>query len=212
MKKFKVAIFDWNGTLFNDFYVAYKVVIEIFRHYRLKPPTPRKYRNEIEADFIKFYHRHGIPSHVTATELNSKFRKPILLKHWNEVKLQKGARNVLSYCKRSGLKCAIISAEMSEILKKRLIKLGIEKYFDYVAADAHLKPKAELMRILINKIGVKPKEMFYVDDSCDGIKSAKEVGIKTIGFTSGYYSKKRIISAEPDFVIDDLRKVIDIIK
>jgi len=68
------------------------------------------------------------------------------------------------------------------------------------------------MKTMANELGINPKQMFYVDDSHDGIKSAKEIGIATIGFTGGYYSKRRIVSAEPDFVIDDLREIINIIK
>ena len=211
-KKWKVAIFDWNGTLCNDFPLVYKVVEAIFAAYNLTPPTPAEYRNEIEADFIKLYHKYGIPQHVTAQYLNNEFRKKILEKYWNSIRLQKNTKFVLSNCKELGLKCAIISGEMSQILKKRLDYFGIAKYFDYVAADAYLKPKTELMKMAIKEIRVKPKEVFYVDDSCDGIKSAKEVGIATIGFTCGYYSKRRIISAEPDFTIDDLKEIIEIIK
>lgn len=211
-KKWRVAIFDWNGTLCNDFPLVYRVVEAIFAAYNLRPPTPAEYRNEVEADFIKLYHNHGIPQHVTAQYLNNKFRKKILEEYWNGIRLQRNTKFVLSNCKKLGLKCAIISGEMSQILKKRLDDFGIAKYFDYVAADAYLKPKTELMKMAINEIGVKPKETFYVDDSCDGIKSAKEVGIATIGFTGGYYSKRRIISVKPDFAIDNLREIIEIIK
>jgi len=143
MNKWKVAIFDWNGTLCDDFPIVYKVVQKIFSHFGIKPPTPTRYRNEIEADFIRLYHNYGIPSGVTADYLNDKFRRPILQLFWNRAKLQNGARYVLSNCKKLGFECAIISGEMAAILKKRLVDFKIAGYFDYVAADAYKIPKTD---------------------------------------------------------------------
>src|SRR3989344_8317068 len=60
MDKIEAVIFDWNGTLHDDLeWLAYRSVVKIFETYNLSPPTLDEYRQEITADFMKFYYKQG---------------------------------------------------------------------------------------------------------------------------------------------------------
>ncbi|MBI2117809.1 hypothetical protein HYT95_02820 [Candidatus Peregrinibacteria bacterium] len=78
MRKVRLAIWDWNGTLQNDATHIYDgCVRRIFRHFALPCPSFEVYRREIAHDYMEFYQRHGVPSHVTNDELNGIFRSGV---------------------------------------------------------------------------------------------------------------------------------------
>ncbi len=192
----RLCLFDFNGTLFDDLSVVYGSVAKIFRRYGLKPPTLDEYRDEITADFMKFYYNHGIPAGVTAKDLNA-IRKEYLEAHWSEPRIHIGAERSLILCKRMGMKTAIVSAEMQNVLEKRLQDLKMIPCLDLIVGSAYKKQEALLS--VLDRLETRAEEAVYVDDTFDGITAAKEIGIKTIGFCNGYNSRRRIFEAGPDY-------------
>jgi phosphoglycolate phosphatase len=202
MTGFKLAIFDWNGTLLNDLKLVYESVVAIFKAYQLPPPTLDEYRNEIEADFMKFYRAHGMPAHVTGEELNA-IRKQYFQEHWQEVELQSGARQLLQLCRDLRIPITIVSGEMKEVLEDRLRQFSLAPLVNRVRGGA--RDKEHALADMLDTFKVDPEDTFYLDDSHDGITAAKHTGIFTIGFTGGYYSPQRIVLAKPDKFVHALQ-------
>lgn len=193
--EFKLAIFDWNGTTINDLPVVYASVREIFRTYGLPAPSLDAYREQITTNFMDFYRSHGLKN-ATPDDLNA-IRKRYLAEHGHEAALHPGAKDLIELCKRLGLQTAIVSAEIAEVLDKRLSEFGIFPLIDRISGSAYDKQKALLDTL--DFFGVKAENAFYLDDTFDGLMAAKSVGITAIGFCNGYNSRKRIMLAEPDF-------------
>ncbi|MBI5733153.1 HAD family hydrolase [Candidatus Jorgensenbacteria bacterium] len=220
--RWRALILDWNGTVLDDLPVVYGSVIEIFRAYGLPPPSLQSYKEEITADFIQFYCGHGIPKPKNEAELNTlrttlnQIRKHYFLKHWNEVKVRPGTRELLILAQKTGMQTAIVSAEVEEVLEKRLFDFALTDLFDRVEGNAWDKERA-----LVNTFdffGLKAEETVYIDDTFDGLTAANNVGAGTIGFTDGYNTEERIRAAKPNFPngtlskIDSMQQVIAIIK
>ena len=201
MKHFKLAIFDWNGTILNDLPFVFGSVCTIFDRYGVAQPTLQQFRDEIEANFMKFYYAHGIPKEVTADDLN-KIRKEYFLAHWNDVSLHDEAREALAKCGKLVSNLAVVSSELYDVLKARLKQFELEKYFSSVRAAYGAKEK--LLLETVNEFNCSPEEAFYVDDTYDGISSAKNVGMATFGTVNGYNSSRRVVEASPNFVISSL--------
>lgn len=210
MNRWKMAIFDWNGTLIDDPWIVFKSVEEIFKTYGLNPPTIEQYRDEIVADFMQFYRKYGIPGKATKEDLN-KIRKRVLEEHWNEVKLHDGAIAMIEELKKLGLRIGIVSGEVPEILDKRLETFGIRHLFDSVKGGAW-GYKEQALTETLKEFNLTPKEAFYLDDTFDGIGAAKSTGLATFGWTKGYHSIALVKKAGPDFLIYSMEKMLDIIK
>ena len=213
-RKFKLALFDWNGTLLDDLDIVYGSVVEIFRRYGLPAPTLEQYRNEIEADFMKFYYEHGMHQHVTGNDLNA-IRKQFLLSHPAQPKLRPDALKLFALCQELKIPMGIVSASKMDLLMAQLKQFEILNFFDDIQGSAFDKEKA-LVGVL-DQFGVPAEEVFYLDDSVDGLTAAKNLGITTIGVTNGYYTKERIMGVRPDYPntqfpsVDSLETVIEII-
>ncbi|MDI6821086.1 MAG: HAD-IA family hydrolase [Patescibacteria group bacterium] len=213
--KWKLIILDWNGTAFNDLPLVYGSVCHIFKTYGLKPPALKTYRKEITADFMKFYLKHGIPKNETGDDLN-KLRREYFEKRWDKTKLRGGVKLMLQVVNRiPDYKIALVSAEIAEVLKKRLIAFDILRFFHRIEGNAWDKERALLNTL--DELGIKAENAVYIDDTFDGITAAKNLGINTIGFTAGYNIKSRILAAKPNFPnkkfpnVNNFRKVLKII-
>lgn len=206
--KFELAIFDWNGTLLDDLSVVYESIVEIFKAYKLPAPTLEQYRNEIETDFMKFYYDHGTPKEVTADDLNA-IRKAYLIIHGQKAHLRPEAKELLFLCQKLKMSTAIVSGEREDMLLEKLKQLKISPFFNVVRSNSWEKEKV-LVEVL-DQLIVPAEKAFYLDDSVDGLQSAKNLGIVTIGFTAGYCPETKILGVKPDFQIDSLEKVMEII-
>lgn len=190
-----LAICDWNGTILDDLGLVYASIEIIFKKYNIPVPSLAAYQNEITVDFMKFYYTHGIPSSVTSADTNA-IRQSYFEKRWDEACLQRNAIEFFVLLEQLHLFTGIVSAEIDVILKKRLEQFEIAPYFDKVIGGVENKEKA--LRDMLNEFNFLPEEAVYVDDTYDGLKAAKNVGILPIGVTHGYHACERIRVAQPD--------------
>jgi len=188
----KTIIFDLNGTLIDDLHISYGSVKEIFRVYGKPCPTFEQYREEVSADFMKFYYRYKLPITATKDDLNA-IRGKFYKSHEIGARLRPGAHRTLEWLNKF-FYVAIVSAEITTNLYRILIENGIQKNFDFIKPEAGAnKSKALLQASEI--FGCAPQDMMYVDDTVDGLESAKTVGVVPVAFANptGYNSERRLL-------------------
>ena len=206
----KLLVCDWNGTLLNDLWLAYLSTEKIFEAFGVPVPTLLEYQNEIESDFSKFYIQHGISNFDL--DINNAIRTCVFEENWDKVELHDPimAKHILMRMKGLGLKLAIVSAEIPDVLKRRMVQFELKDTFDHVVGGAWPK-NAALGEVLVH-FGVKAEETFYIDDTSEGISIAKKLGIHTIGFTKGYNTKQQIVDAKPTYVVSSLAEALSILQ
>ena len=209
LARFDAVIFDWNGTLLDDFWLMTRAMQEIFRHYGVVPPSSETYREEMNAasaaDILKFYHDRGVPSRITLAEMNEIWHR-VMREHWREAKLFIGVREVLEECGKVGAFCGLVSAEKKEFLAERLRMFEIEKHFQSVEGDAYNKRAA--LEIMLARAGTAPDRAVYVGDTEADIRHAQAAGMKTVGIAGGYASAERIVRANPDLFVHTVAELL----
>lgn len=191
----RVVVFDFNGTLFDDLHVAYGSVQEIFRTYSIPCPALEQYREEISANYMEFYYNHGFPRTTTGDELNL-IRNEFYKTNGGSAKMRPDVRKTIDHLSFLHIHTAIVSAEVSVNLYRQLIRWGnLQRSFDFIKAEAWGdKGKEKALVRVVEVFDVKFDEMIYVDDSVDGLTSAKNVGVIPVAFTNptGYHSEHRL--------------------
>ena len=105
--------------------------------------------------------------------------------YWREyfkhMSLNKLAERFLVSCKNKNIKIAVITDLTTEIQLKKIIKLGISKYINFVVTSEEVgkdKPDPKIFYYALNKLDCKPKEAVMIgDDEKRDILSAKKLGI-----------------------------------
>jgi phosphoglycolate phosphatase-like HAD superfamily hydrolase len=208
-----MIVFDNNGTALDDLHLAYASMCAIFQVLNLRGPTKDQYRNEIGADYMEFYWRHGVPRHFTADDLNP-IRKLYYRHRIDTVHYRKDFAALLQECRRVGILTGICTAEIATVLREFLTREKLLEYFqpDLLCADA-TPSKTTFLVAMAQARGLEPAECAYVDDSEDGIRSSREAGFYAIGFQSptSYCGAERIHRAKPHAVVssfDELRRLL----
>ncbi len=55
-------------------------------------------------------------------------------------------------------------------------------------------------------------EIVIIGDSPEEVEIGRDLDLKTISITNGYYATSRLTKSNPDFLISNLKEVISIIK
>ena len=110
-----------------------------------------------------------------------------------------------------------VIANQSLGTKERLDNWNIGKYFDVVVASAeagYAKPDLKIFNLALEQAGCKPNDAVMIGDRLDNdIVPAKQIGMKTVWVRQGF-AKYQIIcneSEQPDFIIDSISDILDIL-
>ncbi len=88
--------------------------------------------------------------------------------------------------KKEGKKLGILSDTFFERAEYMRQNLRWIKEFDYVLFSCDFgftKNNPKLFQILVDKSGIKPEEIFFIDDDEDNVEVAKILGIRGVKFT-----------------------------
>jgi phosphoglycolate phosphatase len=116
--------------------------------------------------------------------------------------------------KRRGKLQSIATQKRSEVASRLLGELGILDRFDLVLGIndvANPKPAPDIIELTLKRLGVEPGETVFVDDTTIGLESGKKAGTHIVGVTTGTHNREKLLSLEPDYVIDrldELRRII----
>lgn len=213
-RKIELIIFDLDGTLIDS-----KVDIISSANHMLASLGLEK-RNPIEVmGFIGTGVRQLMidslgPKAIGRLDEAIKVYKDIYRVHmFDTTTLYPNVPQILEYFKDT--KKAIMSNKSLEFTELALERFGIEKYFLKVFGgddENCRKPNPHPIINLMQEFKVQPEAAIIIGDSVLDVQSGKAAGILTCGVTYGIGRKEDVIAAKPDFVIDNIAKLKDIIE
>jgi HAD superfamily hydrolase (TIGR01509 family) len=126
-----------------------------------------------------------------------------------------GAYEFLQKLKRSGkYRYALTTSGRKFQQDQILAKIGLSGFFeDIVTADnvKNGKPHPEPYAKTVEKLDLQPAECLVIEDSDNGIISAKAAGCLVCGITTTF-SREKLQSAGADFVVDGFSELADMLE
>lgn len=124
-----------------------------------------------------------------------------------------GVLDILEYFSKK-LK-AVITNKRKRFARAQLEHFGIAGYFNEIMGgddETCLKPSPCQPESILKKYKISPKKSILIGDMDFDVISGKQTGMLTCGVTYGIGKREAMLKAEPDFVIDDIRKLKVVIK
>lgn len=126
-------------------------------------------------------------------EISIKQLKSAIRKNFIEIK---GTREVIENVKKRGYKIALLSNHSKEWIEFCEGKYNYHKLFDYIMYSYEvdiLKPDKKIFNLVFEKFNINPSESVFIDDNLKNIRTARELKMKTVHFTSAQNLEKDLI-------------------
>ena len=210
----KLIIFDFDGTLIDSAPDLVDSINEMLKKLNLKEAPFEEAVKWIGNGSLKLVERalkyNGIEDNEFLEKAHRNFKEKY--KHTNAKKtvLYAGAKELLNELKDKNL--ALITNKPDEYIKPILKKFDID-VFDFILGGdfEYKKPSPIPLLKALEYFNVNSDEAVMIGDSKNDILAAKNANIKSIAVTHGYNQGVDIKDYKPDFIVNSLKEIKDII-
>jgi len=195
--KIKHIIWDWNGTLLNDNWLAIIAINILLKRYKLPLITLEKYLAVFAFPVIDYYENLGFdfdktPFSIVGTEFIDEYTNRMY-----EAKLHEGSIETLKYFSENGISQSLLSAAKQKMLDDLMRYHDLEKYFYKVCGltDHYANSKVEAGKSLIENLDCIPTEAIMIGDTLHDAEVADEIGTQCALIGQGHATYDRLLSS-----------------
>lgn len=209
----QLVLFDLDGTLIQSTDIIIDTFKEIFATYfpevKLSEKEYSNFLGQTLFDTLGFYAK----DHQDIDDLVHAYRALSQTKIEKELKAYSGALQVITYLKKKGCKIGVVTSKIRRLATEHLTKVQLFEQIDgligYEDVINH-KPNPEPILKALELFGVEGEAAIYIGDHENDIVAAKKAGILSCAVTYSYRLKE-MLDHQPDFVIDELKHLKDIV-
>jgi len=126
-----------------------------------------------------------------------------------------GVVELIGYLKKCDIKLAVGSSADKIKVDANIRALGIDKsIFQAIITGEDIKrkkPAPDVFLAAADRVEMEPERCIVIEDATNGIKAAKNAGMKTIAVLTSY-SKSAIEAERPDYICDMPSDILSVLK
>ena len=208
--KFKTGLFDMDGTLIDSSKAILSSVKEAARITGLRVPADNEIKETIhlpsQISFRVLY-----PDRDPA-KFDSVFLHLIRTKFKPMIKEVPKSKMTLEVLREKGIKIGIVTTKDRESAEETIRLFQFPYDLLLTAEDTErTRPDPEPLLEAIKLLKSTAAQTFYCGDTPPDIIQGRRASVKTIGVTTGLYSKEELEKEKPDFVFDNIEAVLGIV-
>ena len=200
----KTYIFDLDGTLADSMPIAVKLVLEYLEEYGISYPDdivdvlmPLGFRGI--ADY--YAKTMGVPKEPK--EIFENFQKRLLVAYAEVIPLKEGVRQTLFALKQQGARLNVLTASPHIFTDACLKHGGVYELFENVWSSEDfglLKSNPQIYLEVAKVLHADVSQCTMVDDNVVVLKTAKSVGMKTVGVYDRFSKESEVRAAADAYV------------
>ncbi len=210
MKRIDTILFDWDGTLMDSAQEAFRAMNGAFRDLGVQLERAA-YEKVYSPNWYKMYEALNLPKEkwLIADEL--------WIRHYEKGAscLVPGGYDTVWELFRRGYDLGIVSSGSKVRVKSELSAFDLAQAFRIVLCNEdtlNKKPHPEVLETAMSRMNKTRDVCSYVGDSPEDVEMGKHAKVLTAGIRSGYPSRKRILSANPDLYLESIVELLDFFK
>lgn len=206
MKKYKLIIFDLDGTLVNTSEGIFNSVRYAVEKMGLNNLSEEKLRMFIGPPPTSMYMKMFNLDEETAKMATTYHREYSKTKAIYEAVLYPEIKELLVNLKNKGYKLAVATLKSEEIANKVLRLCGIESYFDIVAGmdNSESYTKAQIIKRVVNLLSDTNSSLMIGDTLYDK-EGAEEAKVDFLGVSYGFGFRGNKYCAKPSEIVNYLK-------
>ncbi|MFH0856305.1 MAG: HAD family hydrolase [bacterium] len=197
----KGFIFDWSGTLSDNFSKFHEVCSLMFRDFGGEPLSEEELKKNFTVPYMKFWNKYF-------PEVTKEMQDVLYEKYIHEVGrpgLHAGVEDVIKNLHGSGHKIFVVSSDWNSTFHPEVKASGLEEFFTESIGEVY--DKSDTFLRMLKDHSLKNDHTYYIGDTDGDIGFGKAANIKTIGISWGSQHRDALAAAEPDFLIDDIKEM-----
>lgn len=215
-----LAVFDWNGTLFDDTPATHAATNACLRSFGRPEIDVHTMQETFTFPLIHFYEKMGVPADEYLSKASEEGN--LYIESYEPAAMNctvmDGAIELLEWLNEKDVHCMILSNHLQRNLDADVARLGITPYMKTVSGNLE---KATLTQGLSKQIrleaymrenGFSPDKAFIIGDSHEEPEVAKHLGLMGISIAGGLLSASRLEKYKKDYVIKHLSEVRPILE
>ena len=185
INKFKGAIFDLDGTLFDSMGIWKDVDIAFFEKRKIKMPNDyQECIKDMHFTTMAVYTKERFNLSDDIDDIMDEWCKLCYDKYANEITLKSGCLEFLLQLKRCGVKLAFATANTTDLSEACLKSNKIAGLFDtcsYLHETDSDKSEPDVYLLACKRLGLNPCDCIVFEDILPGIRGAKKGGFTVCG-------------------------------
>lgn len=204
-QKIKFIIFDWSGVISNDLEPTFQTYNLLFRHYGVPEMTLGFFQENFELPYSNFCSK--FLAGISLAEIQDLFRE--LFKTVDATpRAIPGVAPVLKKLYQLKTKMGVLSSH-PYVSKETEIFFPGERFFEHIFED--IPNKHNIVEEMLEQAGFSHEETLYVGDMVHDIEAGKQANVKTAAILTGYQSRNILAKANPDFILENMKQVLEIL-
>lgn len=187
MKKYKLAVFDFDGTICDTGIGIVNAVRYALEKYGITNVDEEILKRFVGPPLSKAFKENFGFSDSDATEAMNIYREYYRPKGVYESVLYEGIAHTIERLNKAGITCAIASGKPTEMINILLEKFELTQSFRYVegAVTGH-EPKDEIIEKLFAQNGLSKEDAVMIGDRDNDAEGARKTGLDFIACAYGY--------------------------
>ena len=206
-------IFDFDGTLADTQSGILTTAQEVLRRMGLPPADEQALVSTIGLPLLRNFTDGAGLGEEDALRAVAIYREIFETVGVPAIHLFPGVKETLEVLAARGIPMAIASSRGQHSLEMLVQTLGIDgcipsSHCFGVESAARPKPAPDLIYVVLGRLGARPEETLVVGDTTFDIEMGRAAGCHTCAVSYGNQSADTLAGASPDYLLDDLRKLI----
>jgi len=203
------VLFDWDGTLIDSFHADTSAYLAMFKEMGISWGLAELERH-YSPNWYQVYRAAKLPRKLWA-EADRSWRAHYA-KH--RPTLIAGARRVLRRIGNNHSLGLVTSGDRDRVTRQlREFRLTTLFTARVCSGDTRRKkPHPEPLYLALREMALHPSACVYVGDAPQDVEMARRAGVLAIGVLGPFPTEKRLRAARPEFLIDSIEELPDVLK
>ena len=196
-------VFDWSGTLSDDFGMCYEAGMKVLESFGVKRISKAEYVARFELPYVNYYRKLGVDA--PKEELDKRF---VTFMVGIKPKPIQGAAQALQQLALRGKKMAVLSAHPHEKLVAEACDYGFAGFFEKIVGS--VRDKRIALPALVSELAWETAETVFVGDHVHEIDAGRAAGIATAVFPSKYSTRALLEAAKPTYLLKSIGELLEL--
>lgn len=212
----KALIFDLDGTLLNSLVDIADAVNFVLEQHHFKVHAFDAYKNFI-GNGIEVLARKALPQNLTEDEfqtLFSEIKASYKIRQNTKTAAYDGIIPMLEEAQAKGLMLAVLSNKPHEFVPPTIERYfqGIKFSYTFGSREGvEKKPKPDAVFELLDKMGLKQEDCFFIGDTSTDIMTANNAKMESIGVLWGFRNRVELENAGANYIISHPKELLKLI-